>query len=83
MFKIKIMIKIKGRYTKQFRKKVAFLTFYETINFSVSLCLRDFVAELWMINNFINCLTDSAFHGQDIKKLEKELKNVSRDICNS
>ncbi len=39
MFKIKIMSKIKimikGRYTKHFRKKVAFLTFYETINFSV------------------------------------------------
>jgi len=34
MFKIKIMIK--GRYTKHFRKKVAFLTFYETINFSLS-----------------------------------------------
>lgn len=31
----KIMIKIKGRYTKHFRKKVAFLTFYETINFNV------------------------------------------------
>jgi hypothetical protein len=36
MFKIKIMIKIKECYTKHFRKKVAFLTFYETINFSVS-----------------------------------------------
>jgi hypothetical protein len=29
------MFKIKGRYTKHFRKKVAFLTFYETINFNV------------------------------------------------
>jgi len=31
MFKIKIMIK--RRYTKHSRKKVAFLTFYETIKF--------------------------------------------------
>ncbi len=56
--KIMIMIMIKGSYTKHFRKKIAFLTFYETINFSVSfiknnikriillsLCLGAFVAE--------------------------------------
>ncbi len=34
MFKIKIMIKIKRRYTKQSRNKVAFMTFYEAINFN-------------------------------------------------
>ena len=31
------MIKIKRCYTKHSRKKVAFLTFYETINFNIPI----------------------------------------------
>jgi len=50
MFKIKIMSKImitiKRRYTKHFRKKVAFLTFSETINFSVSF-IKTVLKELY------------------------------------
>ncbi len=38
---ITIMITIKERYAKPFRKKVAFLTFYETINFNVFFIKND------------------------------------------